>query len=34
VNCSLRIRERPRSLQVHADCQEAASQYRLNSKGL
>src|SRR5579864_5857046 len=34
MNCSLRIRERPRSLPGHAECREAASQDRLNSKGL
>jgi len=34
VKCSLRIRERPRSLLEHGECQEAESEDRLNSKGL
>jgi hypothetical protein len=34
MNCSPRIRERPRSSPRHGECQEAASQDRLNLKGL
>jgi len=34
MKCSLRIRERLHPLPGHAECQEASSHDRLNSKGL